>query len=66
MRMQMPHGNSALARKLRSVAYLINLHSIALCVLGCLAVYACEYLGLSFSLDISVIVFGVTFSVSSM
>lgn len=62
--MRVPHGNSPLARRLRSVAWVVNLHSLSLCAVGCLAVYACEHWGLSFALDISVIVFGVTFPAS--
>ncbi|KAI8464831.1 MAG: hypothetical protein J3K34DRAFT_439060 [Monoraphidium minutum] len=58
------HASVATARALRSVAYLLNLHSACLCTLGCLAVYGCERLGLSFALDISMIVFGVTFAVT--
>lgn len=57
------HANTPLARSARSVAYLINLRSLVMCVLGCLAVWAAERWGLVFSLDISVVVFGVTFSV---
>lgn len=62
--MRVPHGNTRLARTLRSIAWVVNLHSLSLCAVGCLAVYICEQLGLSFALDISLIVFGVTFSVT--
>jgi hypothetical protein len=48
-------ANTALARALRSVAFLVNVHSLLLCGLGCCAVYACEQYGLSFALDISII-----------
>jgi hypothetical protein len=53
-----------MSRSIRSVVYLINLQSVSLCLLGCAAVYVCARLHLSFALDISVVVFGVTFSVS--
>ena len=64
--MRVPHGNSRLARALRSLFWLLNINSVSLCAVGCLAVYLCERLNLSFALDISLIVFGVTFAVRTL
>jgi hypothetical protein len=61
--MGLPPSVSA-ARVVRSIAFLINLQSVGLCLLGCAAVAACERLQLSFALDISVVVFGVTFALT--
>lgn len=60
----MAHARLAVKRALRSVLYLINLQSLGLTLLGCIAVFACERLDWRFALDNTVVVFGVTFSVT--
>lgn len=61
-------GWKGIRRQLRAAVYMFNLHTMVLCIIGCLAVYICQEWGLSYNMDLHFMaagtIFPLTFAIS--